>query len=206
MLCEQETCTLTAAEKKEATEKTQWARGPVASAKPANQYKLLGLEQSCTSDEARKAYKKLALKYHPDKAMNHVGKPAAAMVAGWGAEDSGEGDWCTRLREEAALLFKCIGEAHEVLTDDTKRAALDRKLTPRAPSASASSRRHTSAYDQYQRYRNQSAKAHSRRAGNPANGAGRRYYEQGPSNSHYNGYGYNDFSDDDDSFNPYGRW
>ena len=30
-------------------------------------YKILGADQSCTEDELKKKYKKLAMKYHPDK-------------------------------------------------------------------------------------------------------------------------------------------
>src|SRR5512134_3459995 len=60
-------------------------------------YKILGLERNATQDEVKRAYRKLARKYHPD-----VNKEP-------GAEAS----------------FKEVGEANEVLSDPEKRAAYD---------------------------------------------------------------------------------
>lgn len=62
-------------------------------------YELLGISQSAGKEEIKKAYRKLAMKYHPDR---------------------NPGD------EEAEAKFKEIGEAYEVLSDDQKRAAYDR--------------------------------------------------------------------------------
>ncbi|MFT4636979.1 MAG: molecular chaperone DnaJ [Verrucomicrobiales bacterium] len=62
-------------------------------------YELLGVSRTETSDQIKKAYRKLAVKYHPDK---NPDDPSA---------------------EER---FKQIGEAYEVLMDDNKRAAYDR--------------------------------------------------------------------------------
>lgn len=61
-------------------------------------YKILGVERSASADAIRKAYRKLAMKYHPDQ---NPGNKAA---------------------EER---FKEINEAYQVLSDDQKRARYD---------------------------------------------------------------------------------
>ncbi len=61
-------------------------------------YKILGVSKSATQDEIKKAFRKLAVKYHPDK-------------------NSGD--------KEAEAKFKEINEANEVLSDSTKRKRYD---------------------------------------------------------------------------------
>ena len=58
-------------------------------------YKIMGVSRDATKDEIKRAYRKLARKYHPD-----VSKEA-----------------------DAEARFKEVGEAYEVLKDDKKRAA-----------------------------------------------------------------------------------
>jgi len=62
-------------------------------------YEVLNVERSSTDREISKAYRKLAVKFHPD---------------------SNPGD------EEASTKFKQAAEAYEVLSDDDKRARYDR--------------------------------------------------------------------------------
>ncbi len=61
-------------------------------------YEVLGVSKSASEKDIKKAYKRLAMKYHPDRTQGDKGK------------------------EE---MFKEIQEAHEVLTDERKRAAYD---------------------------------------------------------------------------------
>jgi molecular chaperone DnaJ len=61
-------------------------------------YEVLGLPRDASAEDIKKAFRKLAMQYHPDR--NH---------------DTGASD-----------KFKEINEAYEVLSDDDKRAAYDR--------------------------------------------------------------------------------
>lgn len=61
-------------------------------------YEVLGVEKGASAEEIKKAYRKAAMKYHPDR---------------------NPGD------KQAEEKFKELGEAYEVLSDDDKRARYD---------------------------------------------------------------------------------
>ena len=62
-------------------------------------YEVLGVTRTATQEEIKKGYRRMAMKYHPDR---------------------NKGD------KHAEEKFKQVGEAYEVLKDEQKRAAYDR--------------------------------------------------------------------------------
>jgi molecular chaperone DnaJ len=72
---------------------------PVAATR-RDYYEVLGVSRDCSGDEIKRAYRRLAMKYHPDRVN--------------GEEKS-----------DAEAMFKECSEAYEVLSDDQKRARYD---------------------------------------------------------------------------------
>lgn len=62
-------------------------------------YATLGVERTASKDELKKAYRKLAMQYHPDRNAGNA---------------------------EAEKKFKEVSEAYDILKDDQKKAAYDR--------------------------------------------------------------------------------
>lgn len=63
-------------------------------------YDILGLTRTCSEDDVRKAYRRLALQMHPDRNLGN--------------------------EEESRQVFMLVGEAYEVLSDPERRAVYDR--------------------------------------------------------------------------------
>ena len=63
-------------------------------------YQILGIPRSASEEDIKKAYRRLALQWHPDKNVEN--------------------------RQESEVKFKLISEAYEVLRDPSKRTIFDR--------------------------------------------------------------------------------
>ncbi|XP_057562284.1 dnaJ homolog subfamily B member 8 [Hippopotamus amphibius kiboko] len=66
----------------------------------ANYYQVLGVQAGASPEDIKKAYRRLALRWHPDKNPDN--------------------------KEEAEKRFKQVSEAYEVLSDSKKRSLYDR--------------------------------------------------------------------------------
>lgn len=69
-----------------------------------NYYDILGVNKNASDDEIKKVYRKLAMKYHPDRLANASDKE----------------------KKEAEEKFKKISEAYDVLSDPQKKSNYDR--------------------------------------------------------------------------------
>ncbi|RMZ52662.1 hypothetical protein APUTEX25_000781, partial [Auxenochlorella protothecoides] len=99
---------------------------------PPDHYRLLGLAANCSGEEVRRTFKRLALQLHPDKTAGAVRCRASLGSCGAVIEEDQETELRQSLQEAATWLFKCLSEAHEVLTDPAARRALDRELEGRS--------------------------------------------------------------------------
>ncbi|KDP22123.1 hypothetical protein JCGZ_25954 [Jatropha curcas] len=85
---------------------------------PLNMYLILGVEPSASTSEIKKAYRKAALRHHPDKAGQSLARSENVDDGLW--KEIGE-----EIHKHADRLFKMIGEAYAVLSDPTKRSQYD---------------------------------------------------------------------------------
>ncbi|KAL8214536.1 hypothetical protein R6Q57_003985 [Mikania cordata] len=85
---------------------------------PLNMYLILGVESTAAASEIKKAYRKAALKHHPDKAALLVSR----------SDNGDDGVWkeiSENVHKDADRLFKMIGEAYAVLSNPFKRSQYD---------------------------------------------------------------------------------
>ena len=83
----------------ECRERLRKAEIALKQSKEKNYYKILGVSRSADKKTIKKAYRELALKWHPDKADD---------------------------KEKAEKMFQDISEAYEVLSDEDLRGKYDR--------------------------------------------------------------------------------
>eukprot|EP00547_Thalassionema_nitzschioides_P016246 CAMPEP_0194248502 /NCGR_PEP_ID=MMETSP0158-20130606/18517_1 /TAXON_ID=33649 /ORGANISM="Thalassionema nitzschioides, Strain L26-B" /LENGTH=151 /DNA_ID=CAMNT_0038984813 /DNA_START=25 /DNA_END=476 /DNA_ORIENTATION=+ len=76
-------------------------RKPQGANNPDDYYSILGMPRSASSKEIKSAYRKLALKHHPDKVTEEE-------------------------KEDSEKIFVKVSEAYAVLSDDTKRKVYDK--------------------------------------------------------------------------------
>lgn len=94
----------------------------------ANYYKVLGVQSSASPEDIKKAYRKLALRWHPDKNPEN--------------------------KEEAEKKFKQVSEAYEVLSNSKKRSVYDRAACDSWRACGGASTPHNSPFDTGYTFRN----------------------------------------------------
>ena len=93
---------------KEAEAGLRQAKAALKAAKRKDYYKVLELERGCSEDDIKKAYRKMALRYHPDR------------------HSTGE----EQERRKAESMFKDVSEAYGILSDPVKRQQFDEGMVP----------------------------------------------------------------------------
>ncbi|KAI0821546.1 hypothetical protein BC629DRAFT_1461855, partial [Irpex lacteus] len=93
----------------------------------SNLYEVLGLDRTATSEDIRKAYRKRALKTHPDRLPQGVSETE---------------------RQAANEQFRLVNNAYEVLTDPTNRKLYDTHGVWPPPSVPPSTSTSSSPYSQ----------------------------------------------------------
>merc|ERR1719326_2241423 len=74
-------------------------RGAMSNEVDTEYYKILGIEKTASEADIKKAYRKAALQWHPDKNPDN--------------------------KEQAEAMFKKVAEAYEVLSDPDKKRLYD---------------------------------------------------------------------------------
>lgn len=99
---------------------------------PLDHYSILGLELGCSVNEIKKAYRKAALRHHPDKAgqflvrSGDIGDDAGPWKDATDENVRKDGEkLIDEVRKDSEQLFKLIGEAYAVLSDPSKRSRYD---------------------------------------------------------------------------------
>ncbi|XP_075406880.1 dnaJ homolog subfamily B member 8 [Tenrec ecaudatus] len=94
----------------------------------ANFYEVLGVQSSASPEDIKKAYRKLALRWHPDKNPDN--------------------------KEEAEKKFKQVSEAYEVLSDAKKRSVYDHAGCDSWRAGGGASAHYSSPFDTGYTFRN----------------------------------------------------
>ncbi|CAA2986643.1 tpr repeat-containing thioredoxin ttl4 [Olea europaea subsp. europaea] len=134
-------------------------------------YVILGIKSSDTESEIKKAYRKAALRHHPDKAGQLLAR-SEGLDDGRLWKEVGE-----NIHKDADRLFKIIGEAYAVLSDPIKRSKYNDEEEVRNYYRDSNSERpstsYSSPYEKGSRYGRQSGfynssseRSNSRRYGN----------------------------------------
>lgn len=103
----------------------QEAEVALKQSKEKNYYKILGVSRQANKKEIKKAYRDLALKWHPDKNDD---------------------------KETAEKMFQDVGEAYEVLSDEETRAKYDRGEAVFENQGGGGGGHHTNAHQFFNRH------------------------------------------------------